>query len=401
MRAARRRVFRQGLFCTFLVVLALAGARQLMISPSHGQDFRDFFAAATLVAQGHDPYDVTALAREQDRLYNQPDHRQPGDAAYYDPIPYPQGPWVAMALAPTTFLPWQAAYLLYLLSAVTAIAAAAWACLRVLGWTGRTLTLALIATVLSPVAFINLFQGQPVPFLLAGFAAAWMLLQRGRPTLAGALVAIAWIKPHIGLPLLAVLAVLQPNAVRRLLAGFLLGTAGLFAIAALVLHGALLEWPGVVAGQWSGTLQQADLASINALCYPAVHNGLRQAVVAAVLLFAGGYAIWVFRRRPPAPVLALTLLLLTIAAAPYAHSYDALLLLPVVLVLLGPRLEGWAHPSAEIALWAFAIFPLLYFAGFHLGYFNGFTAIPVVLLAFAWHQRGRQPAAALVRPVAA
>ncbi len=401
MRTTRRRAFRQRLFCAFLVMLALASARQLVISPSHGQDFRDFFAAATLVAQGHDPYDAASLAREQDALYNQPDHRRPGDSAYYDPIPYPQGPWVAMALVPTTLLPWQAAYVLYLVSAVTAIAAAAWACLRVLGWSGRALQLAVAATVLSPVAFINLFQGQPVPFLLAAFAGAWVLLQRGRPTLAGMLVAIAWIKPHIGLPLLLVLAIISPAGVRRLLAGFMAGTVGLFAVAALVLHGALLEWPTVVVGQWSGPLQQADLASINALYYPALRGGLRQAVVAVILVLAGGYAIRVFLRRPALLVRALTLLLLTIAAAPYAHSYDALLLLPVALALIGTRLDGWAHPSVEIALWAFAIFPVLYFAGFHIGYFNGFTAIPVLLLAIAWHRRGLPPAPAATLAVAA
>jgi hypothetical protein len=52
---ARRRAFRLTLFLTFMVVLSLASARQLVISPSHGQDFRDFFAAATLVARGGDP----------------------------------------------------------------------------------------------------------------------------------------------------------------------------------------------------------------------------------------------------------------------------------------------------------------------------------------------------------
>lgn len=385
--SVRRRAFRLTLFLTFVVVLSVASARQLVISPSHGQDFRDFFAAATLMARGGDPYDAGALAREQDHLYNQPDHLQPGNANFYDPIPYPQGPWVAMALIPTTALPWQAAYLLYLAGAITAIAAAAWTLLRLFGWSGRALLLATGAIALSPVAFINIFQGQPVPFLLAAFAGAWILLRRNRPLLAGAVLALAWIKPHIGLPLLVVLGVLEPDAVRALLTGFAAGTVALFALAAAVMHSALLDWPQTVLGQWSGALQQADLASINAFSYPALHGVVRQGAVGLALLAAIGYVLWTFRHRAARLSRAMTVLLLTLLAAPYAHSYDTLLLVPVILALLGSHYEGWVDPVVESALWAFAIFPLLYFSGFHLGYFNGFTAIPVVLLGVAWHRR--------------
>ncbi len=399
--SARRRAFRQRLFLIFLAVLALASARQLVVAPGHGQDFRDFFAAATLVAEGRDPYDAGALAQEQDRLYNQPDHLKPGDRGFYDALPYPQGPWVAMALVPVTPLPWQAAYVIYLIAAMTAVTTSAWVLLRLFGWSGHALRIAVGAVLFSPVAFINLFQGQPVPFLLAAFAGAWVLIRGNRPTLAGALMAVAWIKPHIGLPLLLVVAIVEPAPVRRLLTGFLLGSAALFTLAALALRGALLDWPQVVLGQWSGALQQADLASINAFYYPATPGGIRQVAVALVVLAAAGYAIWVVRHHRGRPVVALTLLLLTLVAAPYAHSYDALLLLPVVLALLGATRQGWAEPRVEIALWAFAIFPVLYFAGLHVGYFNGFTAIPVALLALAWHQHARQEAAGSAMAIAA
>ena len=399
--SARRRTFRQRLFVTFLTVLALASARQLVIAPGHGQDFRDFFAAATLVAEGRDPYNVGALAEEQNRLYNQPGHLKPGDLAFYDAVPYPQGPWVAMALIPVTPLPWQVAYVIYLVGAITALAASGWALLRLFGWSGRPLRLAVGAILFSPVAFINIFQGQPVPFLLAAFAGAWALHRGNRPMLAGALMAVAWIKPHIGLPLLLVLGIVEPAPVRRLITGFLLGSAALFVVAALALREALLEWPQVVFGQWSGALQQADLASINAFYYPALHGGLRQGAVALVALAAAGYAIRVVRQHRDRPLVALTLLLLTLLAAPYAHSYDALLLLPVVLALLGAQAQRWADPPVEIALWAFAIFPVLYFAGLHVGYFNGFTAIPVALLGVAWHLRLRPAPAGSALAVAA
>ena len=401
MIADRRRAFRQRLLLGFLAVLALASARQLLVSPSHGQDFRDFFAAANLVAQGGNPYDGNALAIEQDHLYNQPAHSKPGDPAYYDALPYPQGPWVALAIVPLTPLSWQAAYAIYLAAALTAIAASAWALMRLLGFSGRTLQASTAAVLASPVAFINIFQGQPVPFLLAAFAGAWTLQRQGRHRLAGALLAIGWIKPHIGLPLLLVVALLEPRAFRSLLSGFALGSLILFGVAALVMRGAFLDWPRAVLGQWSGALQQADLSSINAFYYPALSGVARQLVVAVVLIAAGCYATWTFRHSRAGLTRALTVLLLTFLAAPYAHSYDTLLLLPVMLALVGPLLSGWRNPSVEIAIWAFATVPLFYFAGFHLGYFNGFTALPVALLGFAWQRRRAEAGSADRMPVAA
>ncbi|HEY8679218.1 MAG TPA: glycosyltransferase family 87 protein [Candidatus Dormibacteraeota bacterium] len=392
--AARGRAFRQKVLLAFLLLLALADTRQLLISPSHGQDFRDFFAAATLVAHGQDPYDSSALAAEQDRLYNQPDHLRPGDRAYYDALPYPQGPWVALALTPLTPLPWPLAYLVSSLLAFLALGAAAWGLLRLSGWRGRAVWLAVGAVLCSPVAFINFFQGQPVPWLLLALATAWWLTRAGRPQLAGAIMAVAWIKPHLGLPLLIVLLLLGEGPARRVLLGFGAGSVAAFALAAIVLHGALLEWPGVVLGQWSGALQQADMASVNAFYYPALHNVLRQAALGLVLLAAAGYLARAFTRCPAPRTRALTVLLLTVLAAPYAHSYDSLLLLPVLVVLLGPTLQGWRDAGVELALWAFVTLPLLYFAGFHVGYLNGFTAIPVVLLGLAWHRQviARPPA---------
>jgi hypothetical protein len=80
-------------------------------------------------------------------------------------------------------------------------------------------------------------------------------------------------------------------------------------------------------------------------------------------------------------------LLLWFAFLPYVHSFDAILLLPVVAFLLEPDLRGWSDPFTEAALWAFAIIPFGYFVGWHVGFFNGFTAVPVALLLVAWHRR--------------
>jgi hypothetical protein len=81
---------------------------------------------------------------------------------------------------------------------------------------------------------------------------------------------------------------------------------------------------------------------------------------------------------------------------PYVHSFDAILLLPVLAVLLAPDQGGWADLTTEVAVWAFAIVPFGYFVGWHLGFFNGFTAIPIALLLLAWHRRVVSPRPAVV-----
>jgi hypothetical protein len=81
---------------------------------------------------------------------------------------------------------------------------------------------------------------------------------------------------------------------------------------------------------------------------------------------------------------------------PYVHSFDAILLLPMVAFLLAADLRGWGDASTEIAVWAFATVPFAYFVGWHIGFFNGFTAIPIALLLLAWHRRVVIPAPAVL-----
>src|SRR5438105_12328223 len=90
-RAARLRR-RQRLFLIFTAVLCVAYARQLLTSPTAGQDFRAFFAAATVSAHGGDPYDWTILGRTEDALYNAPIHARSGDPRYNDFLPFRKGP---------------------------------------------------------------------------------------------------------------------------------------------------------------------------------------------------------------------------------------------------------------------------------------------------------------------
>ena len=63
MTGAGRQRLRQRLLILFLLAMMVPYTRQLVTSPTVGQDFRAFFAAATVVAQHGDPYDWPSLAK--------------------------------------------------------------------------------------------------------------------------------------------------------------------------------------------------------------------------------------------------------------------------------------------------------------------------------------------------
>jgi arabinofuranan 3-O-arabinosyltransferase len=385
VRSSRRRL---RLFVIFTVVLVLAYGRQLVASPTAGQDFRAFFAAGTVAARGGDPYDWPALARTEDALYNTPSATKPGDPRYYDFIPFPEGPWLAIALEPFTALTWQLVYVVYATLIWLAIVFGTWLILTRLGWAGRRRWLALACTALSPIAFFNVFQGQVSALIFLGFAAGWALAARGRPVLAGLALTLVWIKPNFGVVLPIVVVLLEPRSVRRTLLSFAGFSALGMILASAAIPGVLVHWVEEVVTQWralQGT--QPDVASLHSFYYPALSGWVKTLALAFVMVAGCGYAIWAFGRRHTHQSRALTLLLLWFALLPYVHSFDAILLIPVVAYLIRPDLSGWTHPAVEIALWGFATVPFGYFVGLRLGFFNGFTAVPVALLVIAWHSR--------------
>jgi glycosyl transferase family 87 len=385
---AMRRRFRQRLLVLFLLVMLVPYARQAISSPTTGQDFRAFFAAGTVVAHRGDPYNWPTLAAAEYQLYDAPHRLVPGDAAYYEFLAYPEGPWLAFALAPITSLPWPVAYALFAALLGLIVLAASFATFSLIGWPRRRAALAAGCTLLSAVGFINLFMGQVSVIVFGAFIAAWLLARRGQPWLAGAVMAIVWVKPNIGLPLPLVLALLEPAAARRMIGGFVVGSAGAFGLAAAVMGLHFLEWPLQVPRMWQAVQGlQPDIASVESFFYPGLSGWVKTAALVVTLLAAVGYGVWAIRRAPDAHTRGLTLLIIWLFALPFVQSYDLILLLPAIGLLLGPRLTGWDDGLVELTIWGFATIPLVYFLGARLGYFNGFTAIPFSLLVVVWHRR--------------
>lgn len=386
MTPARRRL-RQRLLVLFLLAMLVPYARQIASSPTLGQDFRAFFAAATVEAHHGNPYDWTMLGRTEDRLYNEPSGLRPGDAGFYDFLPFPEGPWLAIALMPLTGLPWQAAYAIYAALLVLILLAAAYLVFRMLGWTTPRAALGAACTLLSAIGFVNIFMGQAAVLVFGAFVGAWFLVRLNHPWVAGLVLALVWVKPNIGLPLPLVLILLEPAAWRRVATTFVAGSAALFALAVAAMGAVFIEWPVQSLRMWQSVQGlQPDIASIESFYYPGLTGGVKTVALLITLIAAIVYALWALRRAPDGTTRGLTVLLVWMFALPFVQSYDLILVLPVLALLVGAHLEGWNEPLIEVTIWVFATVPLMYFLGLRLGYFNGFSAIPMALLALAWHR---------------
>lgn len=396
--AGARRRLRQRLLVIFLVVMLVPYARQIASSPTVGQDFRAFFAAATVVAHHGNPYDWTAIGRAENRLYNQPAGAHPGDPTYYDFLPFPEGPWLAFALTPLTGLPWRVAYAIFAALLAVILLLCAVAVFDLLGWPRSRGRLAAACTGLSAIGFINVFMGQASLLVFGAFVGAWFLARRGHPWWAGVVLALAWIKPNIGLPLPLVLLLMEPLAMRRMAVAFVATTGALFALAFALMGFVFIEWPIQAVRMWQSVQgMQPDIASVESFFYPGLSGAPKTVALLATLVAALAYGIWAVRRVPDGTTRGLTLLLVWLFALPFVQSYDLILVLPLVAILLGSRLEGWEQPLTEVMLWTLATVPIVYFLGLRLGYFNGFSAIPVTILFLAWHRyRVAPPSRALL-----
>jgi hypothetical protein len=376
------------LMAAFLLVMTIPYARQALASPTVGQDFRVFFAAATVVAEHGNPYDWPSLAAVEYRLYDAPQQLKPGDRQFYEFLAYPEGPWLAFALSPLAELPWQVADLIYGGLLLLVMLAASFLTFRLTGWSQRRALIAAGLTALSAIGFINLFMGQVSVLVFGAFIGAWWFASRGNGWAAGLLLTVIWLKPNIGLPLPLIVTLLATPLVRkRLILGFIGGSAIAFGMAAAILRDAFLDWPRQIPRMWQAVQGlQPDMASVESFFYPGLHGWAKTVVLMITLLAAAAYAAWAMTRVKDWRARSLTLLLVWLGALPFVQSYDLILVLPLLALLLGPELRGWANPLVEVTLWAFLTVPLFYFLGFRIGYFNGFSAIAIALLLLAWHR---------------
>ncbi|HEX3465293.1 MAG TPA: hypothetical protein VHS78_14695 [Candidatus Elarobacter sp.] len=186
------------------VVFALAElARSSYLRFATGMvDFRVLYCVGRVVLAGGDPYLVEPL-RSCEHAYADPSIAGSPNIVYPFALPpYVVAPFAALALLPFTTAAWS-----YEIAAVVALVAAAVLLSRALDLPPPAVAAAIVVSVGLP----SLALGQLVPFELAFIAATAFALVRGKHVAAGVFAALTMLEPHIGVFVVASVALFAPR----------------------------------------------------------------------------------------------------------------------------------------------------------------------------------------------
>lgn len=296
---------------------------------------------------------------------------------------FQSAPWLAWLFAPLALLPvgraWQIFYLLNLLL----VALILYLAFKEFRLRLDPLTAALVLACGLALSYPCLSFGQVSILQVAILALMSLALQRGRPVLAGALLPLALLKPHL---LLWFIPYALIAGGRRFRLASLASTL-LFALAALALQP---SWPGqmlqtIFAGQAGTRMETWKYTTLSGLFSLDPKLGLLIPIVFLPGLF------WLSRRIKSFPLdtrLAIVLAF-SLAASPYSFSYDLPLLLPALAWLT------FQWPARATLLWT-AMAVLIYLFGFqNLAYL--ITLLVCGLILFTLHRQA-PPAGLAVTP---
>ncbi len=330
-----------------------------------GPDMLAFWTAGRLAAEGGAmlAYDAAAGARFQADLIG-------ADSLPFLPFLHPpQFLFVALLLAQ---LPFVAAFAMFSGATMAAWIAAAAAFARTRG--------AALMLAAAPAALIALKYGQAAFLLSALFTGALMSLQR-RPLLSGALFGLMAFKPQYGLLIPVALAAggcwraVAGAAAMILIQTIITGAAfgwdvfARFAEQAAFARAAVFEQG---AGAWA-----TNFTLYGALALWGAGPVLAYAAQAALALFLGLRVASLWRSGADFRLKAAGLMIAAFLATPYALEYDAVLLLPPVLLLWSLGAERGFAPFVKALLAAAWIAPLF------AAPLAGATGVPAAFLAAA------------------
>lgn len=356
-------------------------------------DYRVFMAAARLLAAGHDPYRLAALQSAEQALKRYPTLDPTLDSFAYLPF-------TAVLLEPLAKLPFWTSYVIFtcfgaLMAVLTLVLLA-----RDLGWT-RIAPL-LLGVLVSWVAMLGFAAGQFDALLLAALAGSLLLAWHDRPLFAGLVLGLVWIKPDLLWPApMFLFLTLWPRRPKAW--WFALGFAVASAVCLALSASGVGEWWQAAHRFAAGVGQlQPDLAGLPGLLGAAPSKwglglGLLApgtlAIIAASLVAMAIFATWMmvsedWRRVSPVARIAWGVGLpvgIWLAAAPYAHPNDDLLLLPLFMLTVGRdarRVHGLGLGLALlVVVWLLLIWPSLV-----IPWFIGLGCLGVLAVAL-WQWR--------------
>ena len=350
---------------TWISLVVLIPLRQ----PVLGGDFIEFYTLATAAREGNwsIAYDWPALHELQVSLV-------PGSDAYFYPPSYP--PLVPVLYLPLTLLQFPLAYLIWVLLSTLLY------CGLLVAVTGErhsvTPSQTLLAGLLFPPFIAHQALGQTTVWPLLGFVGGWYALSRSRPVVAGLILSIVAVKPHLGMALAVVLLSVRLWSV---VVGITLGLTlqalatlwicGLETVSAYVITTLSVLGDSRLISPADGRFTHGLRTSLESVL---PHYTATLAWLASSALF-GWLLVKTWRRTEDWTLRFSTLLLATLLISPHVQAYDAILLAPVVFWL-----SAWAIPARHSAI----VPVLLVLSAAFVVPFTRFWGIPLTIPLMAW-----------------
>lgn len=314
-----------------LFATGVVARREALLAHS---DLSYIWAGPRTILDGGDPYDPASWSASVARLDTE---------LFEDPAVYSYPPHVAIALLPLGALSLPVAGWLWAWGGLVLASAALWALLRV-SLAGQPVAhvAAGLALTISQPAVISFSTGQWSHLLLAASTAVAVAFGSGRRDGLGALSVLLTAKPQLfGLTIPAFVVAARSRARRRLAWAIALASIVPPAVALVVRPGWWISWATEVP------LARTLEPNVTTLLASTRGLGTLGVIVAAALLL-GGVTLAVASGTRSRGWLALWLAFGTMAA-PYARSYDHLLLL-VPAVIAGAALPGRAGAFLVLAM---------------------------------------------------
>ena len=396
-RSRRLRILVLLLSVGISVGLAIFAVTRLVPPRPYGlaDDFRVFYAAAKVLAAGGNPYRPDALqAVEQAAQRYPPTGLQPIlDSFAYLPV-------AALVLVPLTALGFWPAYALFTATGLVALVLVTGLLGRDLGW--RRLGGLEVGVAASWIVVLGLSSGQFDALMFAAVGGAMLLAWHERPLPAGLVMGLVWVKPDLLWPaplLLFLVLIGQGTKGWRFAVGFAATSAVCLSL-----------YPELISSWWTAALsfgasvarQQPDLAGLPSLAgaapaswrlSPGILAPGTLVVVLVALLAIGVFAAWMMTSNDWARVSLVGKiswgvglpLAIWLAATPYAHPNDDVLLLPLFMLTVGRDARRVHGPGLGLALIA-VIWLLLIWPSGVVPWPVGFAALALLAIGL-WHWR--------------
>ena len=324
-----QRIFLTSLLSALFLSASFYIAQSQDFYRAEGSDFFSLWLAPHLLLQGEDPFRADVWIPAHDAY----GARWVSDSTFLYPLP------LAVLLLPVGVFPLDIAAVIWVLLSLAAILWVTWRLIT--SWQREKalsyLLPALAGILLFRPTFLTLLVGQIEILLLLCLAGTAWLWERGKWLWGGMLAAVVALKPQIGLPLLALLAVwLLARRYWNGLVGMGLAALLLFGLGAVFDVGWVGRWLSIGQGKVSGVFGYSPtvwgladtVCQRQGVCTSILGGGFSIAVIAGCL--------WMILRRKSLRPLQVIGVVISAAllVTPYLWAYtQVLLVIPILLVV--------------------------------------------------------------------